>query len=127
MVTFKEILGPIRSTKPERRAALSREQYRQRLKSIAMKKFGPDKSLLHQFRTGKISKSQLRSLPIKKYSGIVSDNISAFNPDKSLLHQFRTGKISKSQLRSLPIKKYSGIVSDNISAFNPDKNFIKNV
>jgi len=90
-MNIKEILGPIRTNKKERKAAISREQYRQRMKSIAMKKFGPDKSLLHQYRIGKITRRQLQSIPIKKYEPIVRDDINPFKENKKYMKTKKLG------------------------------------
>lgn len=82
MKSLKDIIGPVRTNKKERKKAQSRKAFRVKTKNRLNSRFGPDKSLLHQFRKGNISRSSLRNIPVKKYKPIVKDNINAFGKNK---------------------------------------------
>ena len=82
MKTINDILGPVRTTKVERRAAQSRKSKRIRSKAKQQIKFGSDTSVLKKFRNGTLSQSSLRSMQVKPYKPIVKDNVNAFAKQK---------------------------------------------
>ena len=85
MTSLKDILGPIRSTKQERVAKSERLNHMKMAKSFAMKKYGPDKSILADFRKGNISRSSINKLPLRPFKSIVSDNVNVLKPKKDFL------------------------------------------
>lgn len=84
-MNMKDILGPIRTNKKERKAATNRFQNRIKIKNLAMEKFGPEKSLLHQYRMGQVSKSRLNAIPLKKYEPMVKDDINPFKKNTQFM------------------------------------------
>ena len=86
MKSLKDLIGPIRTTKPERKQQAKRFKQREIESKLLNVKFGPQKSILAKYRQGLIPKSRINHMPIKMVTPIISDDINVFKKNPNYLH-----------------------------------------
>jgi hypothetical protein len=86
MKSLKDLIGPIRTTKPERKQQAKRLRDRTRQLEMLNLKYGPQQSLIPKYRQGIIKKSTINKLPLTPLKPLVSNDINVFKKNKNYFH-----------------------------------------